>query len=197
MAKAGCVALDIGMESGSDMILKSMGKSYSRRDIVKSVSLLHKYGILSHCNVIIGFPGETVSTVEETVETLNESHPNTYHCMQLYIAQKTLLSENKRKYHLVGSKLRWRHATMTSSEAENEIGKLVRKVTNSCLFIAGEYVAILLTAAGFARQDIAGFFKNIASGTVTDRDLHMMSTFFYHQKGRKNAVASERKKSNR
>ena len=83
---------------------------------------------------------------------------------------------------------------MTSTEAENEIANLTKKVTNSCLFIAGEYVAIFLTAAGYAKKDIIRFFKDITSGTITDKDMHMMSTFFYRQKVKTNAIAAERKR---
>ena len=86
MRRAGCVALDIGMESGDRDILQNMKKGYSDRRIVESIETAKDIGILTHCNIVVGFPGETDETIENTIDILNGASPDTYDCMLLYVA---------------------------------------------------------------------------------------------------------------
>ena len=68
MARAGCVEVSLGFESGSKKILSSMNKRYQPEDVRAVSNLLHKYGIGRMGFLLLGGPGETRQTVEESFE---------------------------------------------------------------------------------------------------------------------------------
>ena len=67
MKKAGCWEVDFGIESGNDSILKSIHKQFTVRQANEAISLVKKYGMEVRAFFILGFPGETQSTVEDTI----------------------------------------------------------------------------------------------------------------------------------
>jgi radical SAM superfamily enzyme YgiQ (UPF0313 family) len=67
MVEAGCRDLDIGVESGSDRILKMIKKGITADQVLPVVRMLSKFPIHSKCTFIIGFPGETEDEVQQTV----------------------------------------------------------------------------------------------------------------------------------
>lgn len=75
MKKAGCVEIPIGIESGSEKVLKLTNKGITLDDIRRAAKMLHKVGILFYGLVIIGLPGETHETIEETLKFIKEIDP--------------------------------------------------------------------------------------------------------------------------
>jgi radical SAM superfamily enzyme YgiQ (UPF0313 family) len=74
MAKAGCREVSLGFESGCDDILKEMNKHFLSTDVREGAGLLSDHGIRTMGFLMLGGPGETKDTVEETlafVSTLN------------------------------------------------------------------------------------------------------------------------------
>jgi len=59
--------VDFGIESGNDSILKSIHKQFTVRQANEAISLVKKYGMEVRAFFILGFPGETQSTVEDTI----------------------------------------------------------------------------------------------------------------------------------
>ncbi len=72
MKKAGCNSIAVGVESGSDKILKFINKGLTKEDIRQGIKIIKKSGI--HCTgyFLIGVPGETESDIESTVEFMYE-----------------------------------------------------------------------------------------------------------------------------
>jgi radical SAM superfamily enzyme YgiQ (UPF0313 family)/wyosine [tRNA(Phe)-imidazoG37] synthetase (radical SAM superfamily) len=73
MKKSGCHTLIYGMESGSDTVLKRMNKYYTAREAEGVLRLCHQSGICTNINLIVGFPGESKSEFNETVEFLKRN----------------------------------------------------------------------------------------------------------------------------
>ncbi len=67
MKKAGCYQVAIGIESANNEILKNIGKGETIQQISKSIEILHEAGIEVRGNFILGLPGETKETIEETI----------------------------------------------------------------------------------------------------------------------------------
>jgi anaerobic magnesium-protoporphyrin IX monomethyl ester cyclase len=174
MKKAGCRALDIGMESGDEAILQTMNKLYSPQDIVNCITYAKELGIITHCNVVVGFPGETKDSIENTIDILNRAQPDSYHCMILDIAPNTDLANNKEKYGITGDRIHWKHSTMSSIKATASVADIIKKVSPSCLFVAGEMMAIMLIAAGYTPDDVRSFFRNIAFQRGGKREAQMI-----------------------
>ncbi len=76
MRDAGCVQLEIGVESGSDELLKAARKRYSKDTIRRAFNDAHRAGVAAYAFFIIGLPGETVQTWRESVEFALEIKPS-------------------------------------------------------------------------------------------------------------------------
>jgi radical SAM PhpK family P-methyltransferase len=66
MARSGCKGVFLGIESGSNQILKNMNKAATIEKYLEGIKHLDAHQILTLASFIIGFPGETEETVRET-----------------------------------------------------------------------------------------------------------------------------------
>jgi radical SAM superfamily enzyme YgiQ (UPF0313 family) len=67
MAKAGCFEVSLGFESGDEQILHVLNKRFKLDDIRNWAKLLADYGIRRMGFLMLGGPGETKSTVEQSI----------------------------------------------------------------------------------------------------------------------------------
>jgi len=124
MARSGCQGVFLGIESGSPAILKNMNKAATVEKYVSGVKLLRQYGILTFGSFIVGFPGETAETVNETAAFLNEAKPDYYRAQMWYCEPGTPIENQRDKYHINGEGFVWNHATMDSLAAMDHIDRL-------------------------------------------------------------------------
>ncbi len=75
MAKAGCIGLYIGCESGSNKVLELMYKDETKEDYLEKFPILHKYGIATYTTWVYGVPGETPADREMTDNLIAELKP--------------------------------------------------------------------------------------------------------------------------
>ena len=68
MAKAGCWQISYGIETGNQAILKALKKNITKVQVQKTIELTHKAGIRSVGYFMIGHFGETLQTIEETIQ---------------------------------------------------------------------------------------------------------------------------------
>ena len=71
MKKAGCVAIDYGLESGSQKRLDSMNKQITVEAGRRAVELTERNGIIPILSFVIGTPGEVEDELEETEDFWN------------------------------------------------------------------------------------------------------------------------------
>jgi p-methyltransferase len=131
MAKSGCKGVFLGIESGSQSILKNMNKAATIEKYVDGMKLLHQYGILTFGSFIVGFPGETEETVKETVEFIRETKPHYYRAQTWYCEPGTPIDSRRSSYGIEGEGFVWRHNTMDSLEAMDHIDRLFLTIENS------------------------------------------------------------------
>ncbi len=67
MAQAGCREVSLGFESGNEKMLSSMNKKFSLEEIMRTSKLLQKHCISQMGFLLLGGPGETRSSVEESL----------------------------------------------------------------------------------------------------------------------------------
>ena len=67
MREAGCHAVSFGMESGSPEILKRVRKKISLAQAEAAVAMCRQVGMEAHASFILGLPGETADTLEQTM----------------------------------------------------------------------------------------------------------------------------------
>ena len=68
MKKAGCSKVYLGIESGNDEVLKLMNKSIDTSSVRNGVDVFIRNGIECAGFFIVGYPGETEATIEDTLE---------------------------------------------------------------------------------------------------------------------------------
>ncbi|MBI2910181.1 MAG: radical SAM protein [Chloroflexi bacterium] len=68
MKEAGCIRVKMGVESGSDRVLKQIRKGVTREQISRAVDYVKEFGIPLTVYLMVGFPCETSEDVRETVE---------------------------------------------------------------------------------------------------------------------------------
>ncbi len=66
MREAGCDAVSFGVESGNGEILKKIRKSITLEMVREAVNLCKEVGIIPHTSFMVGLPGESRETLEET-----------------------------------------------------------------------------------------------------------------------------------
>ena len=67
MAQAGCFEISLGSESADDEVLRLMNKRFRRDDVSRASRLFKKYNIKQMGFIMLGAPGETRQSVEDTL----------------------------------------------------------------------------------------------------------------------------------
>lgn len=76
LKRVGLKYLAFGVETGSDQILKNLRKGYTADKIIPTFQLCRKLGIVSRANIMIGSPGESWATIDETLKMLSAARPD-------------------------------------------------------------------------------------------------------------------------
>ena len=76
MHDAGCIAVWLGVESGSEVILDAMNKGIKLEQTRQAYKTAHEVGLMTIANVVIGFPGETEQTAKATINFVKELNPD-------------------------------------------------------------------------------------------------------------------------
>lgn len=76
MKKAGCNFIKVGIESGSDKVLKIMNKGITKNQCRKAARLLRKSGIHWTGYFMMGVVGETEKDIYQTLDFVKELKPN-------------------------------------------------------------------------------------------------------------------------
>jgi len=130
MKASGCEGVFLGIESGSDQILKNMNKAVTVEQFHKGIRLLKEYGILTYGSFIVGFPGETDETVQETVNFIKESGLDFFRAQLWYCDPITPIWREKEKFGIKGESFEWSHATMDSGRACDIVEEIFLSVKN-------------------------------------------------------------------
>ncbi len=76
MRDAGCFAVWLGVESGSEVMLGAMNKRIKLNQTRLAYKTAHELGLMTIANVVLGFPGETEQTARETIRFVKELNPD-------------------------------------------------------------------------------------------------------------------------
>jgi len=85
---SGCSSLDIGIETGSERMLKHINKADTKDNMIKANKILSTLPFKVKYTFIVGYPTETDSERNETVEfflRLQEDNPNIYPMFFIYL----------------------------------------------------------------------------------------------------------------
>jgi p-methyltransferase len=131
MAESGCKGVFLGIESGSPTILKNMNKAATIEKYAQGIEWLRRHGILTFGSFIIGFPGETDETVQETIDFITSTKPDYYRAQLWYCEHGTPIENQRDTYGIQGEGFVWSHNTMDSLEAMDHIDRIFLSVNDS------------------------------------------------------------------
>lgn len=72
MKSAGCFLIQVGVESGSNEILRLMRKNITIEEASRACKLMKKHNIEVHVFFMVGFPQETVQTLKATIRAMKK-----------------------------------------------------------------------------------------------------------------------------
>jgi radical SAM superfamily enzyme YgiQ (UPF0313 family) len=151
LRQAGCIELQIGLESGDQVILNNMNKKSDPemyKDVIRNVL---NHGINVSCYFITGFPGETETSAETTREFIKEiENPEADGCLSWSIYPFLLSPLSpvyepvmRRKFGLKGYFKNWKHQTMDYNEAKQLALKAFFELKNSGQIYRGDNLDML------------------------------------------------------
>ncbi len=73
---AGCMGVSLGNESGADDTLASLRKDFTKEQAARMIRELQDEGMRVICFLLLGGPGETRDTVQESIAFLDEMAPD-------------------------------------------------------------------------------------------------------------------------
>jgi len=76
MRDAGCIAVWLGVESGSEVMLGAMNKRIKLDQTRLAYKTAHEAGLMTIANTVLGFPGETEQTANDTIRFIKELNPD-------------------------------------------------------------------------------------------------------------------------
>ena len=122
MKKAGLDMLYLGIETGSDILLKKVTKGATAKTIIKSCKKAKDAGFTLSCMVILGIGGSKYSSenARETAKVISEVKPD-------YVGALTLYLENGIKDEFL-TKFDEEFIRISDSEAIDELEELVTKI---------------------------------------------------------------------
>jgi radical SAM PhpK family P-methyltransferase len=160
MAEAGCEGVFLGVESGSDQMLQRMNKTARRRHYSDAIASFSAHNISTYASLIIGFPGETEESVEETISFIEETRPEYYRAQLWYADPVTPIWQEREKYGVVGQGFSWRHDSMDAERACDWIDQMFLQIENSTWlpqFGFEQWSTFYLQRKGMSRVGVRNF----------------------------------------
>ena len=97
---AGCREIAFGVESGSQKILDNINKNVTVEQNRKAIADAKKAGLLVKVYLMIGNPGETHKTVEETMKFVEETDPDQFTLFNFVPLPGCDIWKNPQKYNI-------------------------------------------------------------------------------------------------
>lgn len=102
LKETGCIEINYGQESGSDIILKEYGKGVDSNLNKKITSLTRSIGLNCPVQLVIGSPSETRETINETINFLKEVNACRYSLNYLIPLPETRIWKYVEEKGLIG-----------------------------------------------------------------------------------------------
>lgn len=131
MKASGCEGVFLGIESGSEPILKKMNKAADIPKYLEGIQRLKEAGIVTFGNFITGFPGETEETARDTIDFIEKSGLDFFRAQLWYCEPITPIWKEREVYNIKGKSFHWSHQTMDSQKACDLVETIFLRVKNS------------------------------------------------------------------
>ena len=169
MAEAGCVGVFLGIESGSQAVLKTMNKGAKVQRYIDGVRMINEAGIMSYASFIAGHPGETTETIQETINFICETRPTFYSMEPYYHDTKVPIAKKADEYGLTGAGYSWKHHGMDCQEATEWCVRAYETINSSVVVPLNNFdlwsIGYLL-GEGVDKNDIYDLLSSLAQNLI-------------------------------
>lgn len=118
MKSAGCIEAGIGAESGSQRILDRVNKGLLVEQNTRVIKWCKELGIITNVFLMIGLPGETYETVEETKEWFEQVRPDKFGFNIFYPYVGTPIYKDSAKFGITIHELSDEHSWVKGRKGE-------------------------------------------------------------------------------
>lgn len=118
MKEAGCVEIGVGVESGSQKILDTVGKGCTVEKNTIFIRDCKEAGIVANAFIMIGLPGETYETVEATKLWMEEVQPDKFGFNIFMPYAGTPVYNNPQNYDLIIYDIPQEHSWVKGRQGE-------------------------------------------------------------------------------
>jgi anaerobic magnesium-protoporphyrin IX monomethyl ester cyclase len=164
MRDANCQLLSFGIESGCPKILDAVKKRTTVEQNKKGIRLAKEIGMSVAISVVIGYPGETIDTLSQTLDFIRGAKPDyVYLCLATPYPGTELSSLVKDMGWKVSNE--WKHYEMETPVIENPLLSVDLRDTRR------EFYNSFYTWSYILRQTLKGTFysRNMARTALNDR----------------------------
>jgi radical SAM superfamily enzyme YgiQ (UPF0313 family) len=131
LKKAGCVLIEIGVESSLQKNLDSIGKKTNIERIEEAIALCRDEGMSVHAYMITGLEGETIGTLEKELAWLKRVKPHSFSWSPLEIHPGTALYERKGNRFFESQE--WDHETVLRFHGQSLLSTVSPKAKKNWL----------------------------------------------------------------
>lgn len=177
MHRSGCQGVFLGIESGSDRILKNMKKGAVSKFYRDGITWLKNNNIMTFGAFVIGFPGETAETVAETRDFIETAGLDYYFMQPFFYMHHAPIAKRAKEFGLTGNGLFWQHNTMTWGQAMEQINTIFLELKDP-LFVNPDYnlwEIAYLRAKGFGIDEYRQYRTTINAMTADQMRVHNLA----------------------
>lgn len=128
MADSGCREIGMGLETGSDKILKIVNKKETIDTYKKAIEMIHSQGIRIKGFLIVGLPSESPETIQETCDFLEAVKLDDLDISIYQPLKKSHVYDNKQQYDIF-----WDNIDLGKSWYKGTPGEYTAQIRTSAL----------------------------------------------------------------
>ncbi len=101
MRASGCMWTSFGIETGDDTVMKNINKQINNERIIKAFDIFRRQGIATVALMMVGNPGETRASIEETKKLMRRIRPDLIVTAKTMVMPATDLYEQAKTAHVI------------------------------------------------------------------------------------------------
>jgi radical SAM PhpK family P-methyltransferase len=173
LAQAGCKGVFLGIESADKKVLRTMNKGATPEKYAYGLKKLHEQGIITYASFIIGHPGETEESAQNTLNFVRETSPTFYSFETFFYDKKVPIGQKAAEFNLTGNAYSWKHATMDWRRASEIVEEGYRTIAESSVLPLHGFdlwsIGYLM-AHGFTQEQLSQFLRVASRSLVENLD---------------------------
>ncbi len=129
-SKINC-SLQIGLQSASEEVLKTVNRNFNKKDFIKKISILNNYGIVFGFDLIYGLPKDNYEGFKNSIDFAISLYPNHIELFCLSVLPGTTLYDDAEKLNLNYEKSTPYHVIESDTFSKSDLVKS-KKISYAC-----------------------------------------------------------------